>query len=567
MISNDLDKMKIRKISFYNNPILGSVVFDFTDASGHTVDTIILAGENGCGKSYLLSFLNTYNPNMRAKNLGFNLEVEVEFSDEDTRRLHGNKDFENVLGFRFTGNTVTFVHDISFKDDNSRVKFINRDGKNDIELAIYFSFESSVFKSVLSDVEINFNPNQVHHTTSSNLDSEIQVSTRSSQNLATEIKQLLVDINELDNDELAVWVDSHRGQIPDDSILHRRIRRFTNAFDKMFPYKHFVGINNKDNNKLVLFEEFGKQMEIGQLSSGEKQIVFRGGFLLRDLGTINGAFVMVDEPELSLHPKWQLTILGFLKSLFTDEKGKQTSQLIVATHSPFILHNDTRANDKVIVMQKNNKGEVRILDKPEYYDWSSSSVVEEAFNVTPLLTRHKVIVFLEGETDEVYFNKAMEVYGIDSSKISFNWIGHYVNGNKSKAENTGDKALNSAFAFFMANPMMIQSVKVYLLYDCDTNKPDAQEGNLFVGAMTKNDHAVNYQIGVENLLELPVVFDYNKFYKNSTKTNDYGATSNIVDLDKTALASYIVNLPNTQLSSIFKNVRTEIEKIIKNTGV
>ena len=558
--------MKIRKISFNNNPILGSVIFDFTDASGHTVDTIILAGENGCGKSYLLSFLNTYNPGMRAKDLGFCLEVEVEFSDDDIRRLHGNKDFENVLGYRYAGNYVTFVHDTSFKDDNSRAKFVNRDGRNDIELAFYFSYESSVYKSVLSDVEINFNPNQVHYTTSSNLDSDIQVSTRSSQNLATEIKQLLVDINELDNDELAAWVDSHRGQIPDDSVLHKRVRRFTNAFDKMFPYKHFVGINNKDNNKLVLFEEFGKQMEIGQLSSGEKQIVFRGGFLLRNLGTINGALVMVDEPELSLHPKWQLTILSFLKSLFTDEKGNQTSQLIVATHSPFILHNDTRANDKVIVMQKNNKGEVKILDKPEYYDWSSSSVVEEAFNVTPLLTRHKVIVFLEGETDEVYFNKAIEVFGLDSSKISFNWIGHYVNGNKSKAENTGDKALNSAAAFFKANPMMIQSVKVYLLYDSDTNKPYKQDGNLYIGAMKINNRATKYQIGVENLLELPSTFDYSQFYKTVKDTNKYGAESLIVNLDKSALATYVVGLSNDQLIIILAKIKDEIDNIFQATG-
>ena len=559
--------MKYRKISFKHHPILGNVSFDFTDAQGSTVDTIIIAGENGCGKSLLLSFLNSYNPAVTAKQLGYTLRVEVEFSDDDIKSLNENKEFFNVLGHRYSGNIVTFVHDTTFHDDNPRAEFINNNGVVDYEYAFRFTLVPGIFKSVFSDVEINFAPGRVQHTTSTNLDYKIQGPVRSSQNLATEIKQLLVDINELDNDELGKWVDEHKGQAPPESVLHKRIRRFTNAFDKIFPHKHFVGIDNQDNSKVVLFEEFGNRMEISQLSSGEKQIVFRDGFLLRNLGSIRGAIVLVDEPELSLHPQWQLKILGFLKNLFADEKGYQASQLIVATHSPFILHNDTRANDKVIVMQRNDKGEVKVLDKPEYYNWSEASAVEAAFNVIPLQNEKKVIIFLEGETDELYFKKAMDVFGIDDTKLSFNWIGHYVGGNKGKAENTGDKSLNNAASFFKANPMMIYGKKVYLLYDCDTNKPYSQEGNLYVDGMAKNTMATVYQKGIENLLVLPADFNYNKYYRDSTRTDDYGATSTIVDLDKTALASDIVSLPNSQLFSVLKNIKCEIEKIIMNTGV
>lgn len=557
--------MKFRKVTFKDHPVFGSICFDFTDASGKTVDTIILAGENGCGKSLLLSFLNSYNPNSTAKNLGFTLRVEMELTNEDLAILQKDKLFLNSFGADFTGNIVTFIHDTVFKDDNSRVEYKTKSGGKALGYAFQFATNFNLYKSVLSDVEINFTSNSISHTTSKNIDNPVVHSERSSHNLATEIKQLLVDINELDNDELGRWVDKHRGIAPDDSILHKRIRRFTNAFDKMFPHKRFVGIDNKDGNKIVLFEEFDRQMELDQLSSGEKQIVFRGGYLLRNLGTINGATVLVDEPELSLHPTWQLKILNFLKSLFTDETGKQTSQLIIATHSPFILHNSTRANDKVLVMQKSDDGALQVLDKPEYYNWSEASVVEEAFNVLPLLSDRKVTVFLEGETDESYFNKAMEVFGYDASKLSFNWIGHYASGNKGKAENTGDKALNNAASFFKANPQMIQNTKVYLLYDCDTNKPYEQQGNLYVGSMTKNVHATSYEKGVENLLILPADFDYAKFYKTSIKKDEYGASSTIETLDKISLASYIVSLPKEQLVDILKNLKTEIETILKKS--
>lgn len=556
--------MKFRKVTFKNHPVFGSVCFDFTDAAGKTVDTIILAGENGCGKSLLLSFLNTYNPVASAKQLGFTLRVEVELSHEDFAVLQDDKLIQNIFLSRLSGNIVTFIHDTIFNDDNPRVEFDTNTGEKAQGYTFEFARNSSLYKTILSDVEINFSSNSIGYTTSKNIDNPISNSERSSHNLATEIKQLLVDINELDNDELGRWVDEHRGEAPDDSVLHRRIRRFTNAFDKMFPHKRFVGIDNINNSKIVLFEEFGRQMELDQLSSGEKQIVFRGGFLLRNLGTINGATVLVDEPELSLHPTWQLKILNFLKSLFTDETGKQTSQLIVATHSPFILHNSTRANDKVLVMQKTDEGELIVLDKPEYYNWSEASAIEEAFNVLPLLAERKVTVFLEGETDELYFNKAMEVFGFDTSQLSFNWIGHYVGGNRGKAENTGDKSLNNAASFFKANPQMIQNSKVYLLYDCDTNKPYEQHGNLYVGAMTKNAQATSYKIGVENLLTLPVDFPYQKYYKSSTKKDEYGASSTIETLDKTTLASYIVSLPNEQLVNVLQNLKTEIETILSN---
>ena len=90
--------MKFRKIEFIDHPILGSVNFDFTDTAGKTVDTIILAGENGSGKSLLLSFLNTYSPNVSAKELGYRLRVEVELADEDVISLMKNKSFENSMG-------------------------------------------------------------------------------------------------------------------------------------------------------------------------------------------------------------------------------------------------------------------------------------------------------------------------------------------------------------------------------------------------------------------------------------------------------------------------------------
>lgn len=67
-------------------------------------------------------------------------------------------------------------------------------------------------------------------------------------------------------------------------------------------------VENMDGHKAILFEKNGKLIQIDALSSGEKQIVYRGCFLLKDANAMNGAFVFIDEPEISLHPKWQMKV-------------------------------------------------------------------------------------------------------------------------------------------------------------------------------------------------------------------------------------------------------------------
>ena len=46
-----------------------------------------------------------------------------------------------------------------------------------------------------------------------------------------------------------------------------------------------------------------------------KQIVYRGCFLLKDVNSISGAFVFIDEPEISMHPNWQSRIMDYYKGI------------------------------------------------------------------------------------------------------------------------------------------------------------------------------------------------------------------------------------------------------------
>ena len=83
--------------------------------------------------------------------------------------------------------------------------------------------------------------------------------------------------------------------------------------------------------KLVIKRDSGRDVDLEQLSSGEKQIVSLFSHLLLEDGVDN--YVIIDEPELSLSVDWQQNFLE-------DIAAMPSCKLIFAvTHSPFIYEN------------------------------------------------------------------------------------------------------------------------------------------------------------------------------------------------------------------------------------
>ncbi len=86
-----------------------------------------------------------------------------------------------------------------------------------------------------------------------------------------------------------------------------------------------------NNNKLVVKLTDGTQIDFNQLSSGERQVIFI--FLKVVIASVDGALILMDEPEISLHLSWQEKLLNEIRKINT------TSQIIIVTHSPAMLMN------------------------------------------------------------------------------------------------------------------------------------------------------------------------------------------------------------------------------------
>lgn len=407
--------MKIKKIKLENNEILGDLTLDFTNPqTGEVFDTIILAGENGVGKStimniiYEMTDLSNFRINTKESEKSERREFVFELNALDKASL--KRIFENLKPFEVEeiDNELIYKIDYFNGQKSGKLSIVKNAVEKNIGMISFSSiFEENLFRTIFSDVEINFTPKQISTVTSTDIDQKRGPRIKSSSDLASEITQLFIDIQNLDNDYFVEWHKNNISEKVNYEKMEVRLSRFKKAFGYMFENKNYSKIKTENGSKKVIFEEFGKEIPIEKLSSGEKQIVFRGSFLLKDQQIIKGAIVLIDEPEISLHPKWQLKILDFYKNLLKDENNEQTSQLIISTHSPFILHNENRMNDKCIIFSRDHNGKVMVDNDGAFFGWTHEKTIEKAFNIDINFGKKPTII-TEGKTDWKHLKKALE---------------------------------------------------------------------------------------------------------------------------------------------------------------
>ncbi|RCW62870.1 AAA family ATPase [Saliterribacillus persicus] len=422
--------MKIKKIDLENNNILRNITFDFTNEVGEVVDTIILAGENGTGKTTLLNLIFEFTTaNSHHNRLPLSSESRiftVIFNEEEIELL--KQEFAHELSAHdYIKQEAKVIFDFTSHHNHS-LSFMNEEGDS-IRIQDHFLNRPQyrkIVKSLYSTTEINFNPNNIQSITAKIIDEEVNQSIKSNSQLANDITQLFIDINSQDNDELRKWVDENPGQAPPVTVKGIRLNRFIRAFETMFPNKKISEVRAENGSLKVYFKEFEREMSIENLSSGEKQIVFRGGFLLKDRQSTNGALILIDEPEISLHPDWQKKVLNFFQQLFTNPNDEQGSQIFISTHSPFIIHNENRINDKVIILKKDRDGKVFIPSSGEFYNWTDEKIVNEAFKINVFKDKidanDKHLVITEGKTDWKHLKRALSKFRENGEFLQENFV-------------------------------------------------------------------------------------------------------------------------------------------------
>lgn len=344
--------MKILKVKWKEHPALGNLVLDFINtSSGHPFQTIIFAGENGVGKSTVLEELSSF------LNLGsFEKFDYIEYAvngavykaiPASDRTTHPN--FFDVINP--DGTTQEISSDKNNRFDQTR--------ENPLDLRHY----GCVFSKARSD----YKTEKITSTSTSVLDADKYDADTNDD--FTSLKQLLVDVANQDNAdyvETNKLLEANPKSWPD-FYPTSKLYRFKNSFDTFFEGLAYDKVKDEAGEKTITFIKNGKSIPIDRLSTGEKQIVFRGVYLLRNSGILENAAVMIDEPELSMHPKWQERILQYYMGLFSTPNGLQKAQLFFATHSDHVLKHALadQANSLVIVLEHDGQNvNAKKIDSP-----------------------------------------------------------------------------------------------------------------------------------------------------------------------------------------------------------
>lgn len=327
----------IRKIKWKNHNILGNLELDFTKLDGSIYNTIVLAGENGSGKTTILVTLSSF------LNLGSIEPFDyINYDVNDTRLtvMQMADVNQSRIGFHIRKNESSGLTETILSNEYNNLQLI----EEDILDLRHYGFAYSKARS-------GFNTGEIKSTTTKQLDSG-KYSDDSNGDF-TSIKQLIVDIDSQDKSKWWEICERNKNNIITLDMFEKtsKISRFKNAFNEFFENLKFKKINNENPDEIkICFEKHGKEIYIDDLSTGEKQIVFRGTHLLKNINNMSGGIVLIDEPELSMHPRWQQKILKYYRKLFNN------TQLIIATHSEYVLRSalEDKKNILVIVLNDDN---------------------------------------------------------------------------------------------------------------------------------------------------------------------------------------------------------------------
>lgn len=246
--------------------------------------------------------------------------------------------------------------------------FHRRKKKSDETVVTVTSNRHNNFNQIESDLEdirhygcayskarSGFKTQKVTSTTTQQLDDN-KYDADSKEDFTT-IKQLIVDIDAQDNSD---WMeDSIARTAPPIEVFQQnsRLYRFKNAFNQFFDSMKFKKVDSSSSDeKRIIFEKHGMIIPLDSLSTGEKQIVFRGAYLLRNNNSLHNGTILIDEPELSMHPKWQAKILKYYRDLFTNS-GVQSVQMTLSTHSEYVIRAALEdPNNVLVIILKDENG-------------------------------------------------------------------------------------------------------------------------------------------------------------------------------------------------------------------
>ena len=301
--------MKIKNLYIENEKRLKNLNINFENDE-KILDVVVLAGVNGTGKTTVLEVIYDYFENFQNDKNKINIELDLEEENyinqnNISKETYLNNLIKDSIKKEKTPKVIYVPAEINFQ----KVKFNL--------LALYKKrFLNKIDSYIIADIPFYI---QMRIINTANKESE--------KKLGNVRDEIIAEINGI--------------------------------FDILDMDTRLIGMSTETTEILPIFTNLsGDKFDINELSSGEKQLFLRT-LAIRMLNPEN-SIILIDEPELSLHPKWQQRIVDVYRKI-----GKN-NQIIIATHSPHILGSVRKEN--IMLLDKDDEGKIVVRTGDELYD-------------------------------------------------------------------------------------------------------------------------------------------------------------------------------------------------------
>lgn len=177
-----------------------------------------------------------------------------------------------------------------------------------------------------------------------------------------------------------------------DLAVSEKLTRKTNARSKNLKIDFFSNNEDQDFIQTILqlerldivningiaLRKNTSNLSVAEISSGEYHLIVS---LIGIFSKIrNSSLVLIDEPEISLHPNWQMKYISFLKNVFKNQAG---CHFILTSHSHFII-SDLEGKSSNIIGLKRNQNKLELIPLPRNIDtfgWSAEEVLYRVFEL------------------------------------------------------------------------------------------------------------------------------------------------------------------------------------------
>lgn len=316
--------MKVKRVEFNNHKILGDLEVSFQGYDNNTLDTIVFIGENGTGKTTILreiyDLMDIENTSKSENKIFLELEENEKYLLK-TYPLEKN-------------NSIIMADDILYD-------FVDIDN----EVCNFEDIEKDKYKSkvIYLPTEINFNSlKRVDRT----FRYKYKFRNEINENLISDLPSAIAN---------RIYIEMIMNEdLPARESREKICKEVNSIFKSMDLDVEFVGLSKNEDTIPIFRNIEGKEFDISELSSGEKQLFLRA--LSLKFLNVNNSIILIDEPEISLHPRWQRKIINVYENI------GENNQIIIATHSPHIIGNVKKEQLRVL---KRDKEGIKIMNSDE----------------------------------------------------------------------------------------------------------------------------------------------------------------------------------------------------------